>query len=689
MSKSTLKLKHFEILNLTNYFQQLNDDILQEEEDIVDIIYETSEESKFIFNFLLLLSRGSLIYLEYNTTTKKVTKLFKNSVLSSIITNEIQCCELSFSSPMILSTSLNELILVDTKDKPCQLINITEENITLYSAYCDNTIIDIKFNCNQSIILVTTLNQILIYKMISDKLENKPILQMTYEIKLVGLDLETSNQDFSTLIDTRYFPKFSDFSENILHISYISEEAISNTFTKVTLDNEDVSPGFFYLNIIAVHLNKKDYQMKMIKSFCLEKSLIKICSTYFYEKLFFLYKDGIICCVNSSLLSNTSSSSTSKIDDVYDSKLIFKYPLSTSVKFCDIYFHPSSNFIVVKDTQNDYLIFDFTLNLYYIMHNSKITVKLNMNSLDKESRVKQVAMKSYEIHYNLKNAIQSGGGNKIYNQSQNSYSNKLSDINDFRIDKNIQKIIYSGKLNNNSMFFYDSRCIHGIFIEISSIFNQTNNLNPLLDEFQLLKNHLRGQNFDSSFKILMMIQNFNLWLQALLLIVNKLCHNPNNILMLKKHSLANALNYLKYKSFDDEAKTATVNNIKIICFTNLLYRCLSIKQYEYAFLIADKLAQPFMYKLIVSHSRQNKFLGISYLACNKLESDNSTNGENEESIISDINKIITSSNFVLSQTNMQQLVKDVDQLLENNNLNSEYMKENNSLEINLQSKLRK
>jgi hypothetical protein len=34
---------------------------------------------------------------------------------------------------------------------------------------------------------------------------------------------------------------------------------------------------------------------------------------------------------------------------------------------------------------------------------------------------------------------------------------------------------------------------------------------------------------------------------------------------------------------------------------------------------------------------------------------------------------------------MQTMVKDVDQLLENNNLNSDYIKENNSLEINLSS----
>ena len=39
MSKSTLKLKYFNIFNLTNYIQNLNDDILQDEEDIIDMIY--------------------------------------------------------------------------------------------------------------------------------------------------------------------------------------------------------------------------------------------------------------------------------------------------------------------------------------------------------------------------------------------------------------------------------------------------------------------------------------------------------------------------------------------------------------------------------------------------------------------------------------------------------------------------
>lgn len=55
--------------------------------------------------------------------------------------------------------------------------------------------------------------------------------------------------------------------------------------------------------------------------------------------------------------------------------------------------------------------------------------------------------------------------------------------------------------------------------------------------------------------------------------------------------------------------------------------------------------------------------------------------------MNDLNKIITNCNYTLSQSNLQILLKDIDQLLENNNLSSEYLKDNNLLEINLSSKL--
>jgi hypothetical protein len=293
-----------------------------------------------------------------------------------------------------------------------------------------------------------------------------------------------------------------------------------------------------------------------------------------------------------------------------------------------------------------------------------------MNLFNNHDTVKQVLLKPYEIFYFLK--------------SQSDL--KLSNLNEFKIDKNIQNALFTRKINNNSMFFFDNKSITGIFIEISSKFNQNNKpkiFNPLLDEFQLLKNHLRGQNYESAFKILTIIQNFNYWIQGLFLIINKLCHSPTNILLIKKHTLGSMMDYLKEKVFEDEHKTQSVNNIKILCFTNLVYRCLSIRQYEYAFLMAEKLNNMFLYKVISAHAKLNKFAGISYLSSHKIEE---MTTETDDNIINDLNKIITNSNFVLSQSNLQILLKDIDHLLESNSLSSDYIKEFNGLEINLASR---
>jgi hypothetical protein len=86
---------------------------------------------------------------------------------------------------------------------------------------------------------------------------------------------------------------------------------------------------------------------------------------------------------------------------------------------------------------------------------------------------------------------------------------------------------------------------------------------------------------------------------------------------------------------------------------------------------------------MAAHAKLNKFSGISFLASNKLEE---TMHESEDSIMTDLNKIIQNSSYVLSQNNLQILLKDIDHLLENNSLNSEYIKEFNDLEINLASK---
>ena len=60
------------------------------------------------------------------------------------------------------------------------------------------------------------------------------------------------------------------------------------------------------------------------------------------------------------------------------------------------------------------------------------------------------------------------------------------------------------------------------------------------------------------------------------------------------------------------------------------------------------------------------------------------NSEKEDNIINELNKIIANTNFTLSQNKLQLLIKDIDELIESDGLNTNYLKEYNSLEINLQ-----
>lgn len=261
MSKSTLKLKHLEILNLTLYFQKLEDDILQDEEDIVDLVYEVAEESKFIFRFLILLSNGSIIYFEYNSTTKKITKILKNTILKNIITNDINHCEISFTLPIVLSTSLNEIIFLDAKEKPCKAINISEENLLINSNFCENQILSLKFNCNRNAILVTTINQLLIYKLQMDKYENKQVLHLFGEIKLNGL---YKNLDFSKVLDYKLIHKFSYFNENVIYFCYLTENKICDEFSRVSLETDEGNKGNLFCNFVKVTINKKDTTQKIL-----------------------------------------------------------------------------------------------------------------------------------------------------------------------------------------------------------------------------------------------------------------------------------------------------------------------------------------------------------------------------------------------------------------------------------------
>ena len=73
-------------------------------------------------------------------------------------------------------------------------------------------------------------------------------------------------------------------------------------------------------------------------------------------------------------------------------------------------------------------------------------------------------------------------------------------------------------------------------------------------------------------------------------------------------------------------------------------------------MIIDKLGLTNLLKTLVAHSKLTKYLGINYLACTKLEE----NAENEDNIVNELNKIISSTNFTLSQNKLQLLIKDIE-----------------------------
>ena len=703
MSKSTLKLKNFNIFDLNSYYKTLNDDILQEEEDIIDIIYEVSPDNNNIFCYLILLSKGTLIYFEYSLITKKISNFYTNQALS-MITNSLTCGELSFTAPIIVATSLNELIYVETTKKPCQMINATEDEIIIVSEPCDSKILNIKFNCEKNIICVICLNEIKIFKIGLDKSEGKTKLEYFNDIKIksmISLGIE-----FGLFYDKKFFFKFSNFFENNLIMAFISEKPTNSTIIRLSVDNEEIDNNEKneFLHLLMINLSKKDTPIKLLQCFSIDNNFIKIRFSCFFEKIFFLFENGIVCCLNNWLLDNgeneyftlnesqnniNSNNTTNKNEKnntninaqlpkdknadssknlIFSDKMIFKYPFNSSaVKFVDIYVHPSSHFIIVRDSENNFLIFDFTLNLYYIINNSKISVKMNMDNFTINEIVRCKNYKPYEINFFIKDKYEA--------------NNELKFPEDeFRINKELRDFIVQNKFQNNAMFFFNSRIITTIIIDITGVFNSKNKLNQIIDEYQLLKNHLRGQNFDSAFKILMLLSNFQQWLCSLFLITNKICQKPSNILLIKKSSLSQALVYLKNKTFEDEEKTNAVATIRNSCFTNVILRCLHVRQYEYAYLIIDKLGLGHLLKTLVAHSKLTQFLGINYLACTKLEE----NSENEENIINELNKIIASTNFTLSQNKLQLLIKDIDELIESDGINMNYLKEYNSLGINLQ-----
>lgn len=129
MSKCILKTKFHNALNLISLVSE--DNVLNEDEVIIEVKYEISELNSSIYHILALLSKGTIISIEYNTILKKTIKMIKNIVLCSLI-NVIELCDFSFFAPIVVASSSNEILYIDTKDKNKDIINLNEESI-MYS----------------------------------------------------------------------------------------------------------------------------------------------------------------------------------------------------------------------------------------------------------------------------------------------------------------------------------------------------------------------------------------------------------------------------------------------------------------------------------------------------------------------------------------------------------------------------
>lgn len=671
MNMSFLKLKHYEICSLKSYYDY--DDLLTDNEEIVDLIIEYSTENPSITTVTMILSKGLLVYIEYDLNSKKLIKFFKNPVLLSVISNSIINCDLTDAAPLLLSTSLNEIVVVDSKIRPQQLITLTEENVILYSSFCSTDIIQVKYNNLKESILALNKENIEIFKIVYNKIEMKNMLT---KILVIDCFNTNSSNEFSNYLNI----EFSFCYDNLLIASYVTAENIKNWSYK-TQDlmfdinkNDDLN-----LYILGLQINKKDYNVVPFKHYKIDSTYSKLKFSPFNDKLAILYDNGIIM----NLLNSDNTS-----QGVFNSSSSYKYSFTNNVKLVDLFFHHSSNFIIVKNMINDFFIFDYTLNVYHLLNNSKIIISFspfieNSNSNNEtDQNINIFSYKCWQTFSAYKISSINKGSNILNNKSFNNF--KAEETDDFIIKPTFMKELYTKNSLNDYLFIYNKTKIVKVSFELSSNFSKNQISLNLIDTYSLIKNHLKGNNFESVIRILKSLSNTNSWIKSFLLLLNKLCQCQTNILNVKRHILLELLENMNQNFNDGEKSNSNLLNLKILAFSNLIYRCLSSKQYEYAFLIAEKLGLTYLYKLIVSHSKQCKYLGVAYLCCSKIEE---IQNEADDSIINDINKIMTSSNFVLSQSNMQNMLRDIDQLLENGNLDSEYLKEHNTLDLNLKNYL--
>ena len=73
MSKCIIKTNFHNALNLISL--QTDENFINEDEVIIEVKYEISEQNKSIYHILALLSKGTIIFIEYNTVIRKTIKM--------------------------------------------------------------------------------------------------------------------------------------------------------------------------------------------------------------------------------------------------------------------------------------------------------------------------------------------------------------------------------------------------------------------------------------------------------------------------------------------------------------------------------------------------------------------------------------------------------------------------------------
>lgn len=232
-------------------------------------------------------------------------------------------------------------------------------------------------------------------------------------------------------------------------------------------------------------------------------------------------------------------------------------------------------------------------------------------------------------------------------------------------------------LSPSTIFLFTRDSLYVVKIELSG--QQTK-----VTDYVLLKNHIKSNNYESAFKLLLLLRDYDQWLKAFFLTINKLTQNGENVLFLKRTTLRKLIIGMNNKDFGDDSKNAHFRSIKILALSNMFYRCLASKHYECAFLIADTINNVPLFKILISHAKHNKFLSIAYLAASKIEA---LVEDGDDSVMSQINKLASNNGFNFSQNNLHNIIKDIDNLMSQNEVEGDYVVDHNPMEIDIECEL--